>query len=184
AAALHSRLLFETLDLTHKQRLCPVQLWCSPSTTHPDFKRAVHEYPVSLHCQCGKDLGERMEQAIAVNLTRFTSVLLMGCDCPSLRVQDLIDSFSALESGCEVVLGPAEDGGYVLIGMKQALPELFLNIPWGSSAVLEETRARIKSLNLPCFETRQQWDLDRPEDLKRYASFAIEEKRSPARQPK
>ncbi|MGH8475080.1 MAG: hypothetical protein ACRER2_04790, partial [Methylococcales bacterium] len=42
AAALHSRLLFETLDLTHKQRLCPVQLWCSPSTTHPDFKRAVH----------------------------------------------------------------------------------------------------------------------------------------------
>ncbi|MGH8499576.1 MAG: TIGR04282 family arsenosugar biosynthesis glycosyltransferase [Methylococcales bacterium] len=171
AAALQSRLLFETLELTHRQRLCRIQLWCSPSTGHPDFRRALNRYPISLHTQVGTDLGDRMERAIATNLERFTVVVLIGCDCPSLTLQDLIDTLSALHRDSDVAIGPAEDGGYVLIGMKQPVPQLFRNMQWGTSAVLSETRFRIKSLELQCFETREQWDIDRPEDLKRYQSY-------------
>lgn len=168
AARLHSRLLFETLELSHRQRLCRVQLWCSPSTEHPDFNRALYRFPISLNTQIGMDLGDRMERAIATNLKRFGAVVLIGCDCPSLTRQDLIDTLSALRQGNDLVLGPAADGGYVLIGMKRSLPGLFQNMPWGTAEVLSETRSRIDRLGLRCFETRLQWDIDRPEDLARY----------------
>ncbi len=183
AAILHSRLLFETLELTHRQELCPVQLWCSPSTWRPEFQSALKQYPISLHTQIGTDLGDRMERAISTNLERFVAVVLIGCDCPSLTVQDLIDALSALHNGSEVALGPSEDGGYVLIGMNQAVPRLFLKLQWGTAEVLPETRSRIKSLGLQCFETREQWDIDRPEDLQRYRSYCLENKSLLAQKP-
>jgi len=64
----------------------------------------------------------------------------MGCDCPSLTSQDLEEALTALQQGDDVVLAPAEDGGYVLIGMIQTHPELFTNMPWGTPYVLEQTR--------------------------------------------
>jgi rSAM/selenodomain-associated transferase 1 len=168
AAALQIRLLFETLERVHRQRLCPVQLWCCPSTRDPVFESAATRYPISLHTQVGSDLGARMERAISINLETSTAALLIGCDCPSLTQEDLIAAFSALHQGSDVVLGPAEDGGYALIGLSRPVPELFGDIRWGTDEVLSETRSRIRRLGLRCFETRLQWDIDRPEDLERY----------------
>ncbi|MCI0654929.1 MAG: TIGR04282 family arsenosugar biosynthesis glycosyltransferase [Methylococcaceae bacterium] len=168
AAKFQTRLLFETLDRVHQRRLCPVQLWCSPTTKHPVFQNASKLYPISLRTQVGTDLGDRMERAISINLETSSAVVLIGCDCPSLTQKDLIDVLRALHHGSDVVLGPAEDGGYVLVGMKKPLPELFRNMRWGTAGVLSETRYRIRRLELQCFETRLQWDIDRPEDLERY----------------
>ncbi|MGH8551545.1 MAG: TIGR04282 family arsenosugar biosynthesis glycosyltransferase [Methylococcales bacterium] len=168
AAKLQARLIFETLDLVHRCGLCPAQLWCNPSTEDPVFRRASKRYRITLHTQAGTDLGDRMEHAISINLETSGAVVLIGCDCPSLTQQDLTDALSALHHGSDVVLGPAEDGGYVLIGMNQPVSDLFRNIRWGTAEVLPETRSRIRRLGLQCFETRLQWDIDRPEDLRRY----------------
>lgn len=178
AARLQSRLIVETLDMAHREPLCAVQLWCSPSIGHPDFKNALNRYPISLHLQIGKGLGERMAHAVSVNLDHFAAVVLIGCDCPSLKIQDLSDAFSALYDGCDVVLGPSEDGGYALIGMNRPLPELFREMPWGTAGVLAETRSRIAELGLRCFQTREQWDIDRPADLRRYLDSASGKNRS------
>lgn len=179
SADLQARLILETLDLTHRRRLCPVQLWCSPSTRHPVFLEALERFPVRLITQAGNDLGDRMDRAIKASLETSASVVLIGCDCPSLTLEDLIAALNALDRGSDVVLGPAEDGGYVLIGMKQPLPGLFRSMPWGTAEVLAETRSRIRNLGLRCFETRLQWDLDRPEDFQRYLAI----RRNPAKVP-
>lgn len=168
AAELQTRLIFNTLDLAHRQPLCRVQLWCSPSPDHSVFRSALNRYPIRLHTQVGSNLGFRMRHALSTNLESSGSVILIGCDCPSLTFQDLVDSFSALELEHDLVLGPAEDGGYVMIGMNRPVPELFCDIEWGTDQVLSETRSRIRQRRLRCFETREQWDIDRPDDLKRF----------------
>lgn len=170
AARLHAYLLDETLKLTHRQALCRVQLCCSPNPDYAEFKAAARHFGVDLDTQSGKDLGERMQHAIGVNLLRYSAVVLIGCDSPSLTIADLIEVFSALRRGVDVALGPAEDGGYVLIGMTRAHPELFKAMPWGSEQVLAKTRNCIRRLGLTSYETRLQWDIDRPEDWQRYLS--------------
>jgi glycosyltransferase A (GT-A) superfamily protein (DUF2064 family) len=66
------------------------------------------------------------------------------------------------------VLGPAEDGGYVLLGLRRAAPELFAGMPWGSERVAGVTRERLVGLGWDWTELATLWDLDRPEDLARY----------------
>ena len=76
-------------------------------------------------------------------------------------------ALAALE-GNDVVLGPAEDGGYVLIGLRRPIRELFDDLAWGTETVLAETRRRIRALGLRSHELPPLWDLDRPSDLVRY----------------
>ena len=73
-----------------------------------------------------------------------------------------------LDAGSAVVLGPAEDGGYILIGARTCDERLFTDIPWSSDRVLQLTRARLQALKLPYTELDTLWDLDRLEDLRRW----------------
>ncbi len=168
AANLHTKLVHETLILTHQQPLCPVQLWCSPVLDHPLFQDLGGKFPLSFHLQQGDDLGERMQHALSTALKSCKFAILIGCDCPSLSSDDLHSVLSSLQNGCDVVLGPAEDGGYVLIGVNSVVHDLFSNISWSTSTVLTETRTRVTQLGLSCEELALQWDIDRPEDLHRY----------------
>ncbi len=93
--------------------------------------------------------------------------LLMGTDCPSLTADDLQESAEVLRRGVDAVIGPAEDGGYVLIGLRRHTPELFTGIPWGTGAVLPRTRERLSGLGWKWHELSEQWDVDRPEDIER-----------------
>ena len=77
----------------------------------------------------------------------------------------------ALGQGNEVVIGPAEDGGYVLIGLKQPCPGLFQGIEWGSERVLSQTLQRLAQLKLPYALLEPLWDVDRPQDLQRLAEL-------------
>jgi len=173
AAELHIELSIKTLQRAVQSNLCPVQLWCSPTTDHEFFSKSKAAYPVALKQQQGADLGERMHNAFCSTLADYSHALLMGCDCPSLTEQDLEQALAALSRQNDVVLAPAEDGGYVLIGLNRPHPELFDNMPWGTARVLAQTRNRIERYKLRHHELSEQWDLDTPEDLERYRAFAL-----------
>ena len=168
SAQLHRRLIHRTLALATGARLAPVQLWCSPSPAHPFFLDCRKKYDLPLHQQQGRDVGQRMEHALATTLTEADQALLIGTDCPVFKRNDLATSLRQLQHGEKVVLGPAEDGGYVLIGARQVHPSLFHNIDWGTDKVLTTTRQRLRTLNWRWRETRTLWDLDRPADWLRY----------------
>ncbi len=95
------------------------------------------------------------------------AVVLIGTDCPVLRVADLRAAARALQGGADAVLSPAEDGGYALIGLRRVSPWLFSGLEWGSGSVLRETRTRLRELGWRWRELRTVWDVDRPEDYVR-----------------
>jgi rSAM/selenodomain-associated transferase 1 len=171
AAKLHIELSLKTLQRAVLGKLCPVQLWCTPSTDHEFFNEAKTAYPLILKQQQGADLGERMHLAFCSALAGYSHALLMGCDCPSMTEQELEQALMALNQDNEVVLAPAEDGGYVMIGLSRPHPELFENMDWGTDRVLAQTRAQIKRYKLRHYELNEQWDLDTPQDLQRYRLF-------------
>jgi len=173
AAELHIELSIKTLQRATQNNLCPVQLWCSPTTVHAFFTASTATYPITLQQQQGIDLGERMHHAFCSALADYSHALLMGCDCPSLTEQDLEQALTALNQENEVVLAPAEDGGYVLVGFNRPHPELFDDMPWGTARVLNQTRNRIEHYKLSHHELIEQWDLDTPEDLERYRALAL-----------
>lgn len=167
AAALHARLAHTLVAQLASARLASLHLYCYPDPDHPFFSALRRRYGVALYPQRGADLGERMLKAFQHTLAAFPAALAVGCDCPSLTPNDFHAALKALTAGFEVVLGPAEDGGYVLIGLRRPQTELFLDMPWGSTHVLAETRRRIQALGLKSLELPLQWDLDRPQDLQR-----------------
>jgi uncharacterized protein len=170
AAELHIELSIKTLQRATANNLCPVQLWCAPTTGHNFFSEAKVAFPLIPKQQQGANLGERMHHAFCMALADYSHALLMGCDCPSLTGQDIEQALTALNQGNDVVLAPAEDGGYVLIGLNRPRPELFDNMPWGTARVLEQTRKRMERYKLRHYELSEQWDLDTSLDLKRYLS--------------
>ena len=167
AACLHERLAWHSLDRALHAGVGPVMLWCSPSTDHPFFRHCSESFQVSLHPQRGRDLGERMAQAFRETLNRADAALLMGTDSPNLTVNDLREASLCLHQNKDAVIGPAEDGGYVLIGLRRFAPELFTDISWGTHAVLEQTRDRFLNLGWEVHELSPRWDVDRPEDVER-----------------
>ncbi|MGZ8187756.1 MAG: TIGR04282 family arsenosugar biosynthesis glycosyltransferase [Methylosarcina sp.] len=171
AVKVHLELSVRTLELAVRSSLCPIQLWCAPSIEHPFFARAAAAYPLRLKQQRGRDLGERMHNAFRSELIRYSSAVLIGSDCPSFTMPDLTDALSAINGDCDAVLAPAEDGGYVLIGLTKPCWELFGQMPWGTAEVLAQTRKRIRQGGLRYRELKEQWDLDTTEDLLRYRKW-------------
>ncbi len=111
------------------------------------------------------DLGERMaavfQEAFAGDAQR---VVIVGTDCPGLSEKIIQQAFTALETA-EIVLGPADDGGYYLVGLAVEEPRLFAGIYWGTDVVFEQTMAIVGQLGLSCFKLETLADVDRPEDL-------------------
>lgn len=167
AADLSGRLLGDTVGKVAEANLCPVQLWCAPDTGHPLFQSLSSNTGLTLHAQMEGDLGARMRHAAESALQRAEVVLIIGTDCPPLHAGHLRQALQWLVEGEDAVLGPAEDGGYVLLGIKEAAPLLFSEMPWGSCEVLVKTRERLECLSWRWQELEMLWDLDRPADLKR-----------------
>lgn len=148
--------------------IAPLQLWCTPNTEHPFFQALAQGPGITLHIQQGDDLGQRMAHAARSALTAACSVVLIGGDCPVLEKEHLNQALTWLAEGNDAVLGPAEDGGYVLLALKQMDAHLFEQIAWGGDAVCEITRQRLRALNWTWRELEPLWDVDREEDLLRY----------------
>lgn len=167
AARLHEALARRTLATAAQAELSPVHLWCAPSAQHPFFADCRARFSVTLHTQQGADLGARMAHALEKTLHECAYAVIIGADCPTLTRDDLREALQALRDGCDAVLGPAEDGGYVLLGVRRADAALFDNIDWGGAEVLDATRARLTALGWRRHELAPRWDVDRPEDIER-----------------
>lgn len=114
------------------------------------------------------DLGGRLQRAFSEAFAAGGSpVLVVGTDCPGLTSEDIADAFAAL-AGSQVVLGPAEDGGYWLIGLRQPAPELFEGIPWSTDQVFTTTEARARASGRSVAVLRRQLDVDTLADWRRW----------------
>jgi glycosyltransferase A (GT-A) superfamily protein (DUF2064 family) len=105
-----------------------------------------------------------MQGAFADALARSDCAILIGTDCPDLEARDLRDAKDALAEA-SAVFQPALDGGYVLIGLRDARLPVFDGIAWGSAAVMAATRERLQSAGIAWRELEPRRDIDRPEDL-------------------
>ena len=164
AAVLQERLTERTVATALAAAIGPVTLWCAPDPSHASFRDLVVRLRVTLKQQAEGDLGARMLAAMAAS---GGPTLVIGSDCPAFTAEHLRAAANALDERADVVLIPAEDGGYVLIGARSAHAELFTGIAWGTATVLAETRTRISALGLACVELPPLWDVDTESDLAR-----------------
>lgn len=118
------------------------------------------------------DLGERMRRIATLGLAESDAVILIGNDCPALDGTYLQAACRALQEQ-PVVIGPAEDGGYVLLGLRSMAPTLFSDMPWGTERVFDLTLQRLQQLDWHPVLLPALWDVDRPEDLSRLAALNI-----------
>lgn len=130
---------------------------------------------LSYQRQVGEDLGDRMKFVFQTECCdKMQRVIIIGTDCPDLNEGIIRQAFASLEES-DLVLGPAQDGGYYLIGLKQVYAELFSNISWGTNLVLAETLEMAQNLNLKTFLLPMLRDIDRPEDLAEYLKTTVSE---------
>jgi len=115
--------------------------------------------------QRGKDLGERMQNACEdAAALGFGPLVLLGTDSPTFPTYAVRRAFELLEE-FDVVFGPAEDGGYWCVGLRQPLPGLFEGITWSTSTVFAQTLTRAQELDLSCMVVDTWYDVDTPADL-------------------
>lgn len=145
--------------------LCPVQLWVSGEAAHSAFLADLsRQLDVPCHRQMGQDLGARMYTAAKQTLKQFAAVVFIGSDCPFIDAAYLHQAMLGLEDN-DAVLGPAADGGYVLLGLRKLSPTLFEDIDWGTDTVLSTTESRLTQLSWSYALLPPLADIDRPEDL-------------------
>jgi uncharacterized protein len=171
AADVYAKLVNDCLENCASADLCPVEIWCSPSTEHSFFQRCRERYHTVLQQQTPGDIGQRMSRAIRSVLQYAEHTVLIGADCPALSVPDLESAFEALQQGEDVVLGPAEDGGYYLVGMSEYHPSLFENIPWSTSGVLAATETHLRRQGLSWHTLPEHRDVDTAEDYAVYMAM-------------
>ncbi|PID42425.1 MAG: hypothetical protein CSB48_10170 [Proteobacteria bacterium] len=189
ALRIHCRLVLDTLLAI--QGRWPQQLWWS---SHPDslvrpvpgcVEATLSEldtlcirYNIGRFTQQGADLGQRMAHAlISGDRQQGNRVILAGSDCPVLDENYIESAFRALEKS-SYVLGPAEDGGYVLVGINRRLVSdavvqaVFSEVNWGTGEVLEKTLDNIRNAGLDYQLLPELWDVDEEADWRRFQKQA------------
>ncbi len=164
AARVARAMLAHTLRAAVDSKIGPVELCCAPDTTDARFRLAASDAVVYLSGQGDGDLGARMERAISRGLEKYRRVVVIGTDAPQLDA-DVLRSAAAALITHDVVIAPATDGGYVLVGLARRAPRLFADVAWSTSQVMAQTRARIEELGMSLFELPTLHDVDEPMDL-------------------
>lgn len=166
AARFHDQGIRRALDTARAAAIGAVELCCAPDASDVYFQRLATAHGVALTSQGEGDLGERMWRALARGVGSHRAAILIGADIPALTPGDLQDAARALHSH-DVVVAPAEDGGFVLIGVRTLPAPLFAGIPWSSGEVMTRLRRNLATLGLATAELRTLWDVDRPDDYAR-----------------
>lgn len=164
ACALHAELVLWTAATLVAARLGRVELAVAGAAGHSLFQACLDLGVAGLTLQRGADLGARMYNALVAGLDRFERVVLVGSDCPSIDRDYLNQALAALDQD-DIVLGPAADGGYTLVGARRVPREMFEGISWGTAAVFSETTLRLRRLGVAWTELSVLNDIDRPCDL-------------------
>tara|TARA_R110002072_G_scaffold14582_6_gene60126 strand:+ start:13951 stop:14595 length:645 start_codon:yes stop_codon:yes gene_type:complete len=168
AVLLYQEFLTKTLSTARKAGFSSIQVWVDGDLEHRYFNRLKSRHFIKLRKQKGKDLGERMFNAFDAVLRQYSYAVLIGSDCPSLKSSDLVSSAEYLKNNTDVVLGPAVDGGYYLIGMVKNNAQVFSNIKWGKDKVFNDTCENINALDWKLDLLPERWDVDRTADLLPY----------------
>jgi len=183
AAALHAACIEDTLRLARKVRGCDVFVFAAGGTSY--FRKLGKKLGsgarVQVWPQRGDDLGARMESAFRKCFAAgYREAVVIGTDTPWMGAQRVRRVFAELKTN-DGVIGPAEDGGYYLLGTRRMATEIFRGIPWSTERVLGLTLKKTAALKLRTKLLRRDFDLDRPEDLKRAAGML---KRRPQAAPR
>lgn len=144
-----------------------VEIRFSPDNAVEELREWLGER-FEFQAQGNGDLGERLQRAFRESFAHgFSRVVIIGSDCPQLTCKDIVSAWNELACK-DVVLGPAADGGYWLIGLRSNQAALFQNIPWSSEVVLETTLNRIRDAKLSYHFLRTLSDIDTENDWKSY----------------
>ena len=155
---LATRIILECLN-PDVSAVADIELWCSPTTDHEFYR----QFEVQKCQQQGEDLGQRMANAFEAT---GVPALLIGTDCVNLDGNYLRLAVDKLTTH-DAVIGPAEDGGYGLIGLHEGNRDLFEGINWGSETVCSETCRKMNTQQLNFALLPLLWDVDRPDDVER-----------------
>ena len=184
AATLHGSFVLDMLERTKlavaKLRL-PFHryLACAPSSELVFFKIMEERQGVRLLDQIGENLGQRMHRTFVDLFAKgYKQVIIVGTDVPTLPLTVYQEAFAMLgRSG--VVLGPALDGGYYLIGLTQPAEQLFTGVPWSTDQVLAVTQQQAKILGLSIELTTAWRDVDTIADLQALITECREDNKKP-----
>ena len=161
AAALHEALLLDTVDDCRAQD-SDVRLLCARYEDAPELTRLLPDVPIVT--QRGSGLGDALRLGIAGHVPEGPTAIVSS-DVPGLPDDAIAATFRALANGADVVLGPALDGGYWLVAMREAHDEPFHDVPWSTPAVLAITRQRCDEAGLRLVELEPWRDVDTLVDL-------------------
>jgi rSAM/selenodomain-associated transferase 1 len=141
----------------------------TPEDAEPAFKKML-PHPIELFAQQGADLGERLSNIFQRMFAKgYGQVHIINSDSPDLSHRLVSRSISLLKNReTELVLGPCDDGGYYLVGLKRPIPELFTQIPWSTDQVLSTTLEKAQLLNLHCALLRPWYDIDTYDDMLKF----------------
>lgn len=165
AAALHRRLTERTLDVLRAVP-APVEVQYTGADAF-DFRLWLGD---------GITLAEQVEGGLTERLiaaARPGPHIFFGADTPDLMADTVLAAITALDN-YEVVIGPAEDGGYYLIGMQRPMPELMTDMAWSTDAVFPETMRRLEAMGIEPVLLPVLSDCDRPEDLARWPELTVD----------
>ncbi|MCM1566179.1 MAG: TIGR04282 family arsenosugar biosynthesis glycosyltransferase [Dehalobacter sp.] len=168
SAAFHQASLRDILNTVNSTGLPGYVYWYSSLADLQSPNLAIwDDYHFQERLQQGNCLGERMQNIAEEGLSHYQSILIIGSDIPEISRAVLEEAFDRLRE-VDVVLGPAQDGGYYLIGLKKNCRDLFCGIPWSTSEVLKRTlqAVRDKGLTYSLLESLQ--DIDTWEDMLAY----------------
>lgn len=184
AATLHGSFVLDTLERSKtavtKLRL-PMDryLACAPDASHVFFKIMEERHGVRVLDQVGENLGARMTQVFTSTFARgYKQVLIIGTDVPSLPLTHYRQALVLLTTH-DLVLGPAHDGGYYLIGLTRAIPDLFAGIPWSTDQVLALTKQKAQALGLKTALLPEWCDIDTIEDLRSLIAAQAQDGKKP-----
>ena len=141
-----------------------VQIRFTPDDAHQEIQQLLQP-GWNIAPQGNGNLGDRMERAFQETVG---PAILIGTDCPAIEASDVDKALSALDSH-PIVIGPARDGGYWLIGMREYNANLFRGINWSTQTVFEETMARAEQSNLSVYSLRELSDIDTEADWKEWS---------------
>jgi len=164
ALEIHRRLCRKVVAQALAANADTVEIWSALDAADP----FLHGFQLPVHEQQGRELGTRMDFALRHGLARHERVILIGADAYSLDAAYLQNALLSLQN-CDVVIGPAQDGGYVLVGARKSSPAIFRDIPWGTSDVMAAT-LKVMLENMMNFELLgERWDIDTLADIQRHA---------------
>lgn len=164
AAELHLKMLRKILFTAFSSTPhCPINIWYSGCDKNQIVSLLGHN--TYYFEQIEGDLGLKMLHVFNQLREKNSSVILIGSDCPSISKEILQEAFAALTNH-DLVIGPAHDGGYYLMGLNKPYSALFKNIKWGTNSVYKDTLKIANQLQLKIYQLTQLADIDRPEDLK------------------